>query len=75
MRRRLAAHPRLAAWVVLSTVLIALILLTSAGRELNAAQYLGLAAVALVTAAIAVALVFVDGTDGDQDSVGIQREP
>ena len=75
VRRRLVAHPRLVAWVVLSTVLIALILLASAGRELNAAQYLGLAAVALVTAAIGVALVFVDGADGDEDSVGVQREP
>jgi hypothetical protein len=61
--------------VVLSAVLVALILVTSVGRELNAAQVLGLAAVALVTAAIAVALVFVDGTDGDEDLVGVQREP
>ncbi len=75
VRRRLAAHLRLVAWVVLSSVLIALIFLTSVGRELNAAQYLGLAAVALVTAAVAVALVFVDGTDGDGNSVGSQHEP
>ena len=63
MRTTLAGHPRFFAWVGLSLVLVALILLASLGRELQVSQYLGLAAVAVVTAGISVALVFDDERD------------
>ena len=63
MRAALAGHPRILGWLALSLLLIALTLVASLGRELQVPQYLGLAVVAIVTAAISVALVFNDERD------------
>ncbi len=60
MRARLGfvRHPAVGAFVVLAVVLVACVLLVSAGRALDPVQYLGLIAAALGTAAAAVLLVY-----------------
>lgn len=53
-------RPAVIAFLSLAAVLIALVFMVSAGRALGPVQYLGLVAVAMVTAAFAVWLMFAD---------------
>ncbi len=56
------------AFLVLATVLTALVFMVSVGRSLGAAQYAGLVAVAVVTAAFAVGLMYADADSDDSAS-------
>lgn len=61
-------RPAVAAFLSLAAVLIALVFAVSAGRALGPVQYLGLVAVAVITAAFAAWLMYADhesdGTGG-----------
>ena len=61
-------RPAVVAFLVLATVLIALVFLVSAGRALGVLQYLGLVAVAVVTAAFAVGLMYAGQGSGDTEA-------
>ena len=61
-------RPAVIAFLVLAAVLTALIFMVSAGRALGVAQYAGLVAVAVVTAAFAVGLMYADSGSGDSES-------
>ena len=67
-RLTLLRRPAVVAFLVLAAVLTTLVFLVSAGRALGAAQYLGLAAVAMVTAAVAVGLMYADQEPGDTEA-------
>ena len=56
------------AFLVLAAVLTALVFMVSAGRALGVAQYAGLVAVAVVTAAFAVGLMYADSGSGDSEA-------
>lgn len=68
LRSRLALfrRPAVIAFLVLAAVLTALVFMVSAGRALGIAQYAGLVAVAVVTAAFAVGLMYTDSGSGDR---------
>lgn len=66
-RFALILRPAVVAFLVLAAVLIALVFMVSAGRALGLVQYLGLVAVAVVTAAFAVGLMYADDGSGDTD--------
>ena len=70
LRSRFATlrRPAVVAFLVLATVLLALVFLVSAGRALGVLQYLGLAAVAVVTAAFAVGLMYAGQGSGDTEA-------
>jgi len=61
-------RPAVIAFLVLAAVLTTLVFLVSAGRALSVAQYAGLAAVAVVTAAFAVWLMYADSGPEDSES-------
>lgn len=61
-------RPAVTAFLVLAAVLTTLVFLVSAGRALSVAQYAGLAVVAVVTAAFAVWLMYVDSGPEDSES-------
>ncbi len=61
-------RPAVIAFLVLAAVLTALVFMVSAGRALGVAQYAGLVAVAVVTAAFAVGLMYADSGSGDSES-------
>lgn len=61
-------RPAVIAFLVLAVVLTALVFMVSAGRALGVAQYAGLVAVAVVTAAFAVGLMYADSGSGDSES-------
>ena len=61
-------RPAVVAFLVLAAVLIALVFLVSAGRALGVAQYAGLVAVAVVTAAFAVGLMYAGREPDDPES-------
>jgi len=58
-------RPAVIAFLSLAAVLIALVFTVSAGRALGPVQYLGLVAVAVVTAAFAVWLMYADHESDD----------
>ncbi|MCY3749663.1 MAG: hypothetical protein OXG64_10245 [Chloroflexi bacterium] len=60
-------RPAVIAFLVLAAVLTALIFMVSVGRALSVAQYAGLVAVAVVTAAFAVWLMYADSGSGDSE--------
>ena len=64
---QLSRRPRLAAWAALSAVFVALVLIVSLGRELDAWQYIGLSAVAVAIAGLSVALTFSRSDDPEFD--------
>ena len=64
---QMSRRPRLAAWAVLSAVFVALVLIVSLGRELDAWQYIGLSAVAVAIAGLSVALTFSRSDDPEFD--------
>lgn len=66
-RLTLLRRPAVIAFLVLATVLTALVFMVSIGRALGAAQYAGLVAVAVVTAAFAVGLMYADSDSGDSE--------
>lgn len=61
-------RPAVIAFLVLAAVLTVLVFLVSAGRALSVAQYAGLAAVAVVTAAFAIWLMHADSGVDDSES-------
>lgn len=61
-------RPAVIAFLVLAAVLTTLVFLVSAGRALSVAQYAGLAAVAVVTAAFAAWLMYADSGPEDSES-------
>lgn len=67
-RLRFPLRPAVVAFLVLAAVLTALVFVVSAGRALGAAQYAGLVAVAVVTAAFAVGLMYADSGSGNSGS-------
>ena len=70
LRSRLAffRRPAVIAFLVLAAVLTALVFMVSVGRALGVAQYAGLVAVAVVTAALAVGLMYADSEADDSES-------
>jgi len=56
------------AFLVLAAVLTALVFMVSVGRALGVAQYAGLVAVAVVTAALGVGLMYADSGSDDTES-------
>ena len=67
-RLTLLLRPAVIAFLVLAAVLTALVFVVSAGRALDVAQYAGLVAVAVVTAAFAVGLMYAESGSGDPES-------
>lgn len=61
-------RPAVVAFLALAAVLTALVFLVSAGRALGIAQYLGLVAVAVATAALTVWLMYADHGPGDTEA-------
>ncbi len=61
-------RPAVIAFLVLAAVLTALVFMVSLGRALDVAQYAGLVAVAVVTAAFAVGLMYAGSGSGDSES-------
>ena len=61
-------RPAVVAFLVLAAVLIALVFLVSAGRALGVAQSAGLVAVAVVTAAFAVGLMYAGREPDDPEA-------
>jgi len=70
LRSRLALfrRPAVIAFLVLAAVLTALVFMVSVGRALGVAQYAGLVAVAVVTAALGVGLMYADSGSDDTES-------
>ena len=60
-------RPAVLAFLVLATVLIALVFMASVGRALGAVQYAGLVAVAVATAAFAVGLMYTGAESDDPE--------
>lgn len=58
-------RPAVLAFLVLAAVLIALVFMASMGRALGVAQYAGLVAVAVVTAAFTVGLMYTGAESDD----------
>ena len=61
-------RPAVVAFLVLAAVLIALVFLVSAGRALGVVQYAGLVAVAVVTAAFSVGLMYAGREPDDPEA-------
>ena len=64
---QMSRYPRLVAWATMSAIFVALVLVVSLGRELDAWQYLGLSAVAIAVAGLSVALTFSRSDDPEFD--------
>ncbi|MDE2769261.1 MAG: hypothetical protein OXI70_14345 [Chloroflexota bacterium] len=60
-------RPAVIAFLVLAAVLTTLVFMVSVGRALSVAQYAGLVAVAVTTAAFAVWLMFADAGRDDSE--------
>ncbi len=67
-RLTLLRRPAVMAFLVLAAVLTALVFMISAGRALGVVQYAGLVAVAVVTAAFAVGLMYAESGPDDSES-------